>query len=85
MNACFACEKQLTEDVAIKGHYLCSNQRCIRFGLVTTVYLAPPTPEDPPKMAAQDPEVNKDLATPEEIAIKEAEALKQDGADLPKD
>lgn len=40
-NKCFACEKVVQEDTGIKGTYICPNQRCIRFGLVSRVYLAP--------------------------------------------
>lgn len=70
MNACFSCEKQLTEDIAIKGHYLCSNQRCIRFGLVTTVYLAPQTPESNPgqvKVTLNKDVEKGDLLTSEDV------------------
>jgi hypothetical protein len=72
MNACFGCERQLVDDVAVRGHYICSNQRCIRFGLVSTVYLAP---QKEPEIEPQ-PEINEDLATPEEMKAKEAEDIK---------
>ena len=42
MNLCFSCEKLTQEDNALKGKYICLNQRCSRVGLLSTFVLIPP-------------------------------------------
>ncbi len=41
-NKCFSCNQSVQEDNYLRQRFVCSNQRCIRFGLVSAVYIAPP-------------------------------------------
>lgn len=66
-NKCFSCEKEIQEDTILRGRYVCANQRCQRFGLVSVVYLAPPETTPTPMPATPNPESNTKEVTPKDI------------------
>lgn len=65
---CYSCEKPVQEDPAFKGKYACTNGRCVRFGLLSSVYLAPP--ELPEQTTPPPPDVpippDEGVGTPKE-------------------
>ncbi len=82
-NKCFCCSTDVQDATALKGHYVCANQRCSRFGLLSVVYLAPPTVPQP---AGTE---NSSTATPEQkeqlkdMATVLGEEAKPDDPNLP--
>lgn len=38
---CFVCDKPTQPDLKIVGRWICHNQRCSRFGLVTSIVVQP--------------------------------------------
>ncbi len=44
-NKCFTCDTIVREHALLKGAFICPNQRCIRFGLFSQIYIAPELPQ----------------------------------------
>ena len=68
-NKCWACLEFLYEDNAMKGKFLCVNQRCVRYGLISSVYITPQKPE-PVTLPAPTPEQVKEAekSIPKKVA-----------------
>ena len=61
MNLCFSCEKQVQDDVQLRGRFICVNQRCIRFGLLSTIMIQPKPPEDKKELKKEEKKNDKDI------------------------
>lgn len=61
-NKCWGCNKPIYEDNGLKGKFMCINNRCVRYGLLSNVYLAPQPPE-PPKEEKKSVKIAKEKLT----------------------
>lgn len=61
-NKCFACEKVVQEDNVLKGKWICSNQRCVRFGLLSRIFLTDTPEQVVPESTAGDVPVGSETA-----------------------
>lgn len=77
MNKCFVCEAPLIDEAHLVNRFVCHNQRCLRFGLISAVYLAP-TPEKPvdqpsPEKTTEQPEIMEKETTQSETTQEKTE------------
>lgn len=40
MKQCWACANPLIEDVTLRGIYVCTFNRCVRYGVLSKIYLS---------------------------------------------